>query len=114
MAEVTSKLSTFQFEKVSASPPALKLPQLFSATPNSHKRLAPAAQISQIENFSERKPLEQPLSNNHINDLPQGLLFVLALKFHFMYNCWLLEGLPFYAWLHYGLWNSFMMQDFDI
>ncbi|KAL6136147.1 hypothetical protein ACLB2K_061448 [Fragaria x ananassa] len=71
VAEVTSKLSTFQFEKVSASPPALKLPQLFSATPNSHKRLAPAAQISQIENFSERKPLEQPLSNNHINDLPQ-------------------------------------------
>lgn len=81
MAEVTSKLSTFQLEKVSASPPALKLPQLFSLTPNSHKRLASAAQISQIENFSERKPLEQPLSNNHIDNLPQGLLCVLALKF---------------------------------
>lgn len=71
VAEVTSKLSTFQLEKVSASPPALKLPQLFSLTPNSHKRLASAAQISQIENFSERKPLEQPLSNNHIDNLPQ-------------------------------------------
>lgn len=71
VAEVASKLSTFQLEKVSASPPALKLPQLFSLTPNSHKRLASAAQISQIENFSERKPLEQPLSNNHIDNLPQ-------------------------------------------
>ncbi|XP_050380548.1 AUGMIN subunit 6 isoform X2 [Argentina anserina] len=58
-------------EKVSASPPALKLPQLFSVTPSSHKRLAPAAQISELENFSERKPLEQPLSNNHIDNLPQ-------------------------------------------
>lgn len=81
VAEVTSKLSTFQLEKVSASAPALKLPQLFSLTPNSHKRLASATQISQTENFSERKPLEQPLSNNHIDNLPQGLLCVLAVHF---------------------------------
>lgn len=82
MAEVTSKLSTFQLEKVSASP-TLKLPQLFTLTPNSsgkgastNKRPASAAQTTQIENFSERKSVEQPISNNHIDNLPQGLLCV--------------------------------------
>ncbi|XAR51961.1 hypothetical protein NMG60_11006774 [Bertholletia excelsa] len=35
VADVTSRLSTVQLEKVSASPPALKLPPLFSVTPNS-------------------------------------------------------------------------------
>ncbi|ONI19820.1 hypothetical protein PRUPE_3G299500 [Prunus persica] len=77
VAEVTSKLSTFQLEKVSASP-TLKLPQLFTLTPNSsgkgasmNKRPASAAQTNQIENFSERKSVEQPISNNHIDNLPQ-------------------------------------------
>ncbi|CAN6702849.1 unnamed protein product [Malus baccata var. baccata] len=77
VAEVTSKLSTFQLEKVSSSP-ALKLPQLFNLTSNSsgkganmHKRPASVAQSNQIENFPERKSVEQPLSNNHIDNLPQ-------------------------------------------
>ncbi|KAH0984977.1 hypothetical protein GBA52_012154 [Prunus armeniaca] len=77
VAEVTSKLSTFQLEKVSASP-TLKLPQLFTLTPNSsgkgasmNKRPASAAQTTQIESFSERKSVEQPISNNHIDNLPQ-------------------------------------------
>ena len=82
VAEVTSKLSTFQLEKVSSSP-ALKLPQLFNLTPNSsgkggnmHKRPTSVAQSNQIENFPERKSVEQPLSSNHIDNLQQGQLSV--------------------------------------
>ena len=77
---MTSKLSTIHLEKVSASPPALKLPQLFSLTPNSsgksgnvNKRQVVAPQSNQVENLSDRKSLDQPLSNNHLNDPPQGL-----------------------------------------
>ncbi|KAM2107184.1 hypothetical protein TB2_022920 [Malus domestica] len=77
VAEVTSKLSTVQLEKVSSSP-TLKLPQLFNLTPNSsgkganmHKRPASVAQSNQIENFPERKSVEQPLSNNHLDNLQQ-------------------------------------------
>lgn len=76
---MTSKLSTIHLEKVSASPPALKLPQLFSLTPNSsgksgnmNKRQVVAPQSNQVENLSDRKSLDQPLSNNHLNDPPQG------------------------------------------
>ncbi|KAK4603405.1 hypothetical protein RGQ29_012083 [Quercus rubra] len=71
VAEVTSKMSTVQLDKVSASPPALKLPQLFSLTPNSSgkggnmlKRQTSAPQANQIENYSERKSLDQPLANS--------------------------------------------------
>ncbi|PON95272.1 HAUS augmin-like complex subunit [Trema orientale] len=78
IAEVTSKMSTVQLEKVSASPPALKLPQLFTLTPNSsgksgnvQKRYTSAPQTNQVENLSERKSLEQSLSNNHIDNPPQ-------------------------------------------
>lgn len=80
-AEVTSKMSTIQLDKVSASPPTLKLPQLFSLTPNSsgkggnvQKRQTSAPQTNQIENLSERNSLDQPLSNNGLDNLPQGLL----------------------------------------
>lgn len=80
VAEVTSKLSTIQIEKVSASPPALKLPQLFSLTPNSsgksgnmQKRQVVAPQTNQVEILSDKKSLNQPLSNNHLNNTPQGL-----------------------------------------
>lgn len=78
VADVTSKLSTIHLEKVSASPPALKLPQLFSLTPNSsgksgnmNKRQVVAPESNQVENLSDRKSLDQPLSNNHLNDPPQ-------------------------------------------
>lgn len=78
VADVTSKLSTIHLEKVSASPPALKLPQLFSSTPNSsgksgnmNKRQVVAPESNQVENLSDRKSLDQPLSNNHLNDPPQ-------------------------------------------
>ncbi|XP_050270920.1 AUGMIN subunit 6 [Quercus robur] len=78
VAEVTSKMSTVQLDKVSASPPALKLPQLFSLTPNSSgkggnmlKRQTSAPQANQIENYSERKSLDQPLASNQIESMPQ-------------------------------------------
>ncbi|CAK7328227.1 unnamed protein product [Dovyalis caffra] len=80
VVEVTSKISTVQLDKVSASPPALKLPQLFSLTPNSsgkvanlQKRQMLVPQTVQMENLSERNSLDQPLSNNHVdNPLQDG------------------------------------------
>lgn len=84
VAEVTSKMSTVQLDKVSVSPPTLKLPQLFSLTPNSsgkggslQKRQNSAPQTNQIENLSERNSLDQPLSNNSVDNAPQGLLYKL-------------------------------------
>ncbi|KAJ6949364.1 AUGMIN subunit 6-like [Populus alba x Populus x berolinensis] len=88
VAEVTSKISTVQLDKVSASPPALKLPQLFSLTPNSsgkganlQKRQMLAPQTIQMENLSERNSLDQPLSNDRLdNPLQDGENFVQNLK----------------------------------
>ncbi|KAI8031928.1 AUGMIN subunit 6 [Camellia lanceoleosa] len=76
VADVASRLSTVQLEKVSASPPALKLPPLFSVTPNSSakggnvQKRHTLAQTNQIENTSERKSVDQPLSNNNHADNP--------------------------------------------
>ncbi|OAY25593.1 AUGMIN subunit 6 [Manihot esculenta] len=78
VAEITSRISAIHLDKVSASPPALKLPQLFSLTPNSsgkggnvQKRQTLASQTSQIENMLERNSLDQPLSNSHLDNTPQ-------------------------------------------
>ncbi|KAL5793331.1 hypothetical protein ACOSP7_001925 [Xanthoceras sorbifolium] len=78
VAELTSKMSSVQVDKVSASPPTLKLPQLFSLTPNSsgkggnvQKRHALVSQTSQIDNLSERNSLDQPLSNNRLDNPTQ-------------------------------------------
>ncbi|XP_031094765.1 AUGMIN subunit 6 [Ipomoea triloba] len=88
VAEMNSRLSAIQLEKVSASPPALKLPPLFSLTPNSsgkggntQKRQMPA-QNSHIENISEKKFLDQPLLNNHVDNPSQDndIYFVQNLK----------------------------------
>ncbi|KAG7022686.1 AUGMIN subunit 6 [Cucurbita argyrosperma subsp. argyrosperma] len=77
VSEATSKMSSVQLDKVSASP-TLKLPQLFSLTPNSsgktgnmQKRHNLASQTSQIENSSENKSPDQPSSNDHMTNLPQ-------------------------------------------
>ncbi|KAJ6302134.1 hypothetical protein OIU77_016264 [Salix suchowensis] len=88
VAEVTSKISTVQLYKVSASPPALKLPQLFSLTPNSsgkganlQKRQMLASQTIQMENLSERNSLDKPLSNNRLdNPSHDGDNFIQNLK----------------------------------
>ncbi|KAG6716152.1 hypothetical protein I3842_04G033100 [Carya illinoinensis] len=78
VAEVTTKMSTVLLDKVSSSPPALKLPQLFSLTLNSsgkggnmQKRNTSVHQTNQIENFSERKSLDQPLARNLIENTPR-------------------------------------------
>ena len=79
---MTSKLSTVQLDKMSVSPPTLKLPQLFSLTPTSGKagnlqrRHVSAPQTSQTENFSDRKSLDPP-SSNQLEALPQGWLCLL-------------------------------------
>ncbi|KAL2335224.1 hypothetical protein Fmac_016437 [Flemingia macrophylla] len=71
VSELSSKISNIQLDKVSVSPPALKLPQLFSLTPSSGKsgnvqrRNSNAAQTIQTENISDRKSLDPP-SNNEV------------------------------------------------
>ncbi|KAG8477228.1 hypothetical protein CXB51_030179 [Gossypium anomalum] len=78
VGDITSKMSAVQLEKNSASPPALKLPQLFSLTPNSsgkvgsmQKRHTLAPQTNQIDTLSESSSMEQPLANNHLDNPPQ-------------------------------------------
>ncbi|TYH99574.1 hypothetical protein ES332_A11G075700v1 [Gossypium tomentosum] len=75
VGDITSKMSAVQLEKNSASPPALKLPQLFSLTPNSsgkvgsmQKRHTLAPQTNQIDTLSESSSMEQPLANNHLDN----------------------------------------------
>ncbi|XP_065878199.1 AUGMIN subunit 6 [Euphorbia lathyris] len=75
--EVTSKMSSMQLDKVSASPPALKLPQLFSLTPNSSgkggnvQKRQTLPQTNQMENISGRNSLDQPLSSSRVDNTPQ-------------------------------------------
>ncbi|KHG13832.1 HAUS augmin-like complex subunit 6 [Gossypium arboreum] len=78
VGDITSKMSAVQLEKNSASPPALKLPQLFSLTPNSsgkvgsmQKRHTLAPQTNQIDTLSESSSMEQPLANNHLDNTLQ-------------------------------------------
>ena len=88
VGDITSKMSTVQLDKISASSPALKLPQLFSLTPNSsgkggnmQKRHTLAPQTNQIETLFERSSADQPLANNRLDNPPQGLLlFMLHLS----------------------------------
>ncbi|KAL4363087.1 hypothetical protein GQ457_04G033660 [Hibiscus cannabinus] len=78
VGDVTSKMSTVHLEKNSASPPALKLPQLFSLTPNSsgkggsiQKRHTLAPQTNQIDTLSEKSSMEQPLANDRLDNSPR-------------------------------------------
>lgn len=79
---MASKLSSIQLEKASTSP-ALKLPHLFSLTPNSsgkgayvQKRQAIAPQAVQIEeDLLEGKSLDRPLANGHVDNYTSGLHF---------------------------------------
>lgn len=77
MSDITSKLSNAQLEKVTASP-TLKLPHLFSSTPNSSGKAGNAqrrqliSQVNQVENVAEVKPLDQSLPNSQVDSLPQG------------------------------------------
>lgn len=76
---MTSRLSNIQLDKVSISPPTLKLPKLFSLTPSSGKagnvqrRQSNAPQTSQTENLSDSKSLDPPL-NNEVASSAEGML----------------------------------------
>ncbi|XP_061374059.1 AUGMIN subunit 6-like [Gastrolobium bilobum] len=69
VGELTSRISNVHLDKVSVSPPTLKLPQLFSLTPSSgktgnlQKRNGTAPQASPLENLRDRKSLNPPLSS---------------------------------------------------
>lgn len=68
--DVTSRLSTVHIDKVSSSPATLKLPPLFSLTPNSTARSGNfykrQAQVH-TNVVSENLPHEQTVSNNQVN-----------------------------------------------
>ncbi|KAJ0771794.1 putative HAUS augmin-like complex subunit 6 [Helianthus annuus] len=73
VTDVTSRLSSVHIDKVSSSTAALKLPPLFSLTPNStaksgnfYKRQT-QSQNNHLENVSEKLPHEQTVSNNQVN-----------------------------------------------
>ncbi|CAN4082329.1 unnamed protein product [Withania somnifera] len=76
VAEMSSRLSSMQFEKTSSSPSTLKLPPLFSVTPNSSgkggaQRRHVSAQTSQIKNMAEMKSQDQQLLNNSFENPPE-------------------------------------------
>ncbi|KZV17309.1 hypothetical protein F511_18250 [Dorcoceras hygrometricum] len=87
VAEVTSRLSSVQLEHVSASTPALKLPQLF-LTPNSSgkggntQKRNTATQMSPIETITDKKPLGQPPSISHVDNPPhdEDIVYLQNLK----------------------------------
>lgn len=75
--EVTSKMSNVNLGKVVASP-TLKLPPLFSLTPNStgkggNIQKSYTSPVNHGDNLSERKSIDSTLLNNAMDILPQGL-----------------------------------------
>lgn len=85
-------MSTVSLDKVSTTSPALKLPQLFSLTPNSsgksgnlQKKHVLAPQTNQIDIASEKKLLNQMMSNtqaDYLQGLPFFSVFVHELIWH--------------------------------
>ncbi|KAL6551433.1 AUGMIN subunit 6 [Orobanche gracilis] len=79
VVELPSRLSYVQLEKLTASPPTLKLPPLFSSTPtssgkdgNMQKRQI-VAEINPIEPVIEKKFVDQPPSTNEDVQFLQNL-----------------------------------------
>ncbi|PWA58737.1 hypothetical protein CTI12_AA397980 [Artemisia annua] len=72
VTDVTSRLSSVHIDKVSSSPAALKLPPLFSLTPNSAAKSGnfykKQAQVNnnQVDNVSENLLHEQTIPNSHV------------------------------------------------
>ncbi|XP_011097327.1 AUGMIN subunit 6 [Sesamum indicum] len=87
VVEMTSRLSSIQLGKVSASPPTLKLPPLFSSTPNSSgkggnmQKRQSVAQINSIETCKDKNSLEKPPPNSHVDSQPvEDIVFLQNLK----------------------------------
>ncbi|KAL9263642.1 AUGMIN subunit 6-like protein [Drosera capensis] len=77
IAEITSKLSNVQLEKTTTN--TLKLPPLFSLTPNSsgksgnmQKRSTSSPQTISTVSISDQNSLENPSVNNTVNSSPQA------------------------------------------
>ncbi|PIN09096.1 hypothetical protein CDL12_18322 [Handroanthus impetiginosus] len=72
VVEVASRLSSIQLDKVSASPPTLKLPPLFSSTPSSSGKGGNMQKRQTVNNpmetTTEKKFVEQPPSNGHVDN----------------------------------------------
>ncbi|KAL6552916.1 hypothetical protein OROGR_006758 [Orobanche gracilis] len=75
VVELASGLSSVQLEKLTASPPTLKLPPLFSSTPtssgkggNMQKRQI-VAEVNSIEPVIDKKFLDQPPNNEDVQFL---------------------------------------------
>ncbi|GER33301.1 G-box binding factor 2 [Striga asiatica] len=86
--ELVSRLSSVQLEKVTASPPTLKLPPLFSSTPsssgkggNTQKRHI-VAETNPTETVMEKNFVDQPPSNSLIDNSThdEDFLFLQNLK----------------------------------
>ncbi|KAK8619070.1 hypothetical protein V6N13_133037 [Hibiscus sabdariffa] len=80
VGDITPKMSMVQLDKISASPAALKLPQLFSLSPNSsgkggnmQKRHTLASQNNRIEALSESSSVDQPLTNSGLDNPSQDI-----------------------------------------
>ncbi|KAK8608674.1 hypothetical protein V6N13_024088 [Hibiscus sabdariffa] len=80
VGDITPKMSMVQLDKISASPAALKLPQLFSLSPNSsgkvgniQKRHSLASQNNRIETLSESSSVDQPLTNSGLDNPSQDI-----------------------------------------
>ncbi|KAG9141980.1 hypothetical protein Leryth_009333 [Lithospermum erythrorhizon] len=76
LVEMSSRLSNIQLDKASASPSTLKLPPLFSSTPNSsgkggNMQKRQTLGLSNQEDLSEKKALEQALPTNNVEIAPQ-------------------------------------------
>ncbi|KAL3629124.1 AUGMIN subunit 6 [Castilleja foliolosa] len=86
--ELSSRLSYVQLEKVTSSPPALKLPPLFSSTPsssgkggNTQKRQV-VAEMDPIETIIGKKFVDQPPSHSRVDNSThdEDFLFLQNLK----------------------------------
>lgn len=79
VSEITSRLSSIQIENASASPPTLKLPPLFSSTPSSSgkgvnmQKRHNMAQVNPAETMIDKKFVENPPSNSHMDNPTHGL-----------------------------------------
>ncbi|CAO2833201.1 unnamed protein product [Amaranthus hypochondriacus] len=85
IAEVTSKMSSVHLEKVVASP-TLKLPPLFSLTPNSTGKVGSvqksfSSPVKPVENLLERKSVDSALLNNTMDNLPEDTDSLYVQKF---------------------------------
>ncbi|KAL0331894.1 UNVERIFIED_CONTAM: AUGMIN subunit [Sesamum calycinum] len=83
VADMASRLSSIHLEKVSASPPTLKLPPLFSSTPSSSGK-GGNMQKRQVaaETIVEKKSVEQSPTSIHMNNPPhdEDIIFLQNLK----------------------------------